>query len=100
MGRDGDPSGAQCLACSEGSTGEPPVIWGGGFGNAHPLYLGSDSSRPPGRELPVSSPLRKLLVTAAFQKALQAIVLINTTLFPLWQPSPCLLCVNSVFSMM
>lgn len=34
------------------------------------LYLGSDSSRPPGRELPVSSVLRKLLVTAAFQKAL------------------------------
>ena len=48
----------------------------------------------------MSSPLRKLLVTSAFQKALQAIVLINTTLFLLWQLSPCLLCVNRVFSMM
>ena len=64
------------------------------------LYLGSDNSRPSGRELPVSRALRKLLVTAAFQKASQAIVLINTTLFPLWHPSLCLLCVNRVFSMM
>lgn len=100
MGRDGDPSRSTVPGLQRRLHRGASCDLGWGVRKRHPLYLGSDSSRPPGRELPVSSPLRKLLVTAAFQKALQAIVLINTTLFPLWQPSPCLLCVNSVFSMM
>lgn len=71
---------------------------GRAHGNAHLLRLGSGGQRLPWREA-ASEQGRcgSCWGSPAFQKALQAIVLINTLLFPLWRLSPCLLCVNRVF---
>lgn len=60
--------------------------------------LENESLQRPGRGTlsQREGPLRRPPVTAASEKALPAIVLINTVLFPPWCLSPCLLCVNRV----
>lgn len=67
-----------------------------------PSHFKRDSSRQPGRELPGQwgggGAARQLPAPAAFQEVLQAVVLINTLLFPPWHLSLCLLCTNRAFS--
>lgn len=102
MGRDGDlaPSTVPGL-CSEGSTrvASCDLGWWWELETPFPSIWGGQLEAP--REgTACEQPTEEAAGDCSLQKALQAIVLINTILFPLWHPSPCLLCVNRVFSMM